>query len=272
MLERRGFEPLVPLLRGRSCSTGLSTLQVVHRTKKNRLRHEGSRRLGPFFRRGLRLRQRTHPSAVKATRPPTRWCRTSRQFRGLVRSGAGSAFVTSRANGSTLDETILDVLENSLVRQCGFIQIAAQHAGPRRSSTASTPRGRRPPARSNLRALPLPLEFLVLHPVVFEDPLAWERLFEPVEKLRGRVDLVVVSSFRKDCNFVQIFGQPRGLLQYIDEAVLDEPGLRVHSHNFVAVGLVAGRPARDVAPISLLNGVRLRASRESKSSPLSSPL
>jgi hypothetical protein len=55
-----------------------------------------------------------------------------------------------------------------------------------------------PKPNPGLRGFPLPLEFLGLHAVELEYVLARKRLFEPVEKLRGRVDLIVVLAFRED--------------------------------------------------------------------------
>ena len=100
----------------------------------------------------------------------------------------------------------------------------------------------RPKANPGLFGLRLPLKFLELLTVVFEDPLARERFFEPVEKLRSRVDLVVIFAFRKDRHLVQVLGQPGCGLRDIDEAILDQPGLGVQPHNFVAIRLVAGDP------------------------------
>jgi hypothetical protein len=70
------------------------------------------------------------------------------------------------------------------------------------------------------------LEFFGLHAVELEYTLARERLFEPIEKLRSRVDLVVVLALREDRHLVQILGKPGRRLGEMDEAVLDRPGLR----------------------------------------------
>ena len=63
---------------------------------------------------------------------------------------------------------------------------------------------------------------------------------EPVEQLGGRVDLVVVLAFGKDCQLVQVFGEPRRFFRQMHKAVLDHRGLRVHPHDLVGLRLVAG--------------------------------
>ena len=53
------------------------------------------------------------------------------------------------------------------------------------------------------------------------DPVLAARQFEPVEKLRRRVGLVVEAAVGEIRQFVQVFGEPRGLLRQVDKAVLD---------------------------------------------------
>jgi hypothetical protein len=45
--------------------------------------------------------------------------------------------------------------------------------------------------------------------VVFEDALVRERALEPVEKLGGRIDLVVVLAVWENRHLVEVFGEPR---------------------------------------------------------------
>src|SRR5882672_10523805 len=57
--------------------------------------------------------------------------------------------------------------------------------------------------------------------VVIEDALAGERLLEPVEELRGGVDLVVMLAVGKDGHLMEVFGEPGCVFRYVDKAVLD---------------------------------------------------
>ena len=45
-------------------------------------------------------------------------------------------------------------------------------------------------------------------PHVLEEPLARERALEPVQELRGRIDLIVVLPLREDGHLVKVFGEP----------------------------------------------------------------
>ena len=47
------------------------------------------------------------------------------------------------------------------------------------------------------------------HPHQLEKPLAGERALEPVQELRGRIDLVVVLTVGEDGELVEIFVEPR---------------------------------------------------------------
>ena len=49
---------------------------------------------------------------------------------------------------------------------------------------------------------------LSLHPHELVERLARERAFEPVEELRGRINLVVVLALRKHDHLVEVFGEP----------------------------------------------------------------
>jgi len=44
--------------------------------------------------------------------------------------------------------------------------------------------------------------------VVLQDPLARVRLLEPIQELRGRVDLIVVLALGKHRQLVQVFDEP----------------------------------------------------------------
>src|SRR5215831_13021522 len=69
---------------------------------------------------------------------------------------------------------------------------------------------------------------------------AGERLLKPVEKLGGRIDLVVMLAIGKHSHLVQVFGKPRCILRDRDKAVFDHCGLRVQPHDLLALRLVAG--------------------------------
>jgi hypothetical protein len=73
-----------------------------------------------------------------------------------------------------------------------------------------------------------------------EVTLTWERLFEPVQELRDRIDLVVVLSLREHHHLVEVFCKPRGRLGDADETVLDQCALRVPAHDLVDGRLVVG--------------------------------
>src|SRR6516162_7175367 len=71
-----------------------------------------------------------------------------------------------------------------------------------------------------------------------EDPPVWHRFLEPIEKLRGRIDLVVVLAFWEDNHLMEVLGEPRRVFGNTDEAVLDDRGLRMHAHDLVGGRLV----------------------------------
>ena len=79
-----------------------------------------------------------------------------------------------------------------------------------------------------------------LSPVILEDVLARERLLEPLEKLGGGIDLVIMLAIGKHRHLVQILGDPGGALRDVDKGVGDHRGLRVHPHDLVGGRLVAG--------------------------------
>src|SRR3984893_7624573 len=84
------------------------------------------------------------------------------------------------------------------------------------------------------------LQALILHPHPLVVSLTRKRLLEPVEKLRGRVRLVVVLAVGEHRQFVEIFGEPRSVLRDSDKTVLDQRRLRVQTHDLVGRRLVAG--------------------------------
>src|SRR6516162_11054154 len=79
-----------------------------------------------------------------------------------------------------------------------------------------------------------------------EDPPVWHRFLEPIEKLRGRIDLVVVLAFWEDNHLMEVLGEPRRVFGNTDEAVLDHRGLRMHAHDLVGGRLV---PRHTIAAI-----------------------
>src|SRR6516162_6812688 len=74
-----------------------------------------------------------------------------------------------------------------------------------------------------------------------EDPPVWHRFLEPIEKLRGRIDLVVVLAFWEDDHLMEILGEPGRFLRNTDKAVLDHRGLRMHAHDLVDGRLIPRR-------------------------------
>ena len=64
--------------------------------------------------------------------------------------------------------------------------------------------------------------------------------FAPVEKLRGRVCLVVMLAVGEHGQLVEVFGEPRSVLGEMDKAVLDHRGLCVQTHGFVEGRLIPG--------------------------------
>src|SRR6516165_5341681 len=115
-------------------------------------------------------------------------------------------------------------------------------ASPRRRLDADVHR----PWRFPSFGLSLLFQLFSLSLVKLEDPLARERLLEPVEELGGRIDLVVMLAIGEDGHLVEVFGEPRCTLWDVDKPVLDHRGLRVHPHDLVAVRLVAGDPVAAV--------------------------
>ena len=66
-------------------------------------------------------------------------------------------------------------------------------------------------------------QFFGLSAVKLKDPLAGERLLEPVEELGGGINLVVMLAVGEDGHLVEVFGEPRCTLRDGDKPVL-EPG------------------------------------------------
>jgi len=62
---------------------------------------------------------------------------------------------------------------------------------------------------------------LGLHSRPLVVPLAWKGLFEPVEKLRGRVCLVVMLALGEYRQLVEVFGEPGGGLRNVNKAVVN---------------------------------------------------
>jgi hypothetical protein len=54
-----------------------------------------------------------------------------------------------------------------------------------------------------------------------------KRFLEPVEELRGGIDLIVVLTLREDGYFVEVLGEPGCGFGNVDEAVFDDRGLRM---------------------------------------------
>src|SRR5215469_8901508 len=82
--------------------------------------------------------------------------------------------------------------------------------------------------------------------VELEDVLAGERLFEPVEKLGGGINLVVMLAIGEDGHLVQVFGKPGCTLRDEDKPILDQSGFRFHPHDLLAVWLVPGHTMASV--------------------------
>ena len=83
------------------------------------------------------------------------------------------------------------------------------------------------------------MKFLGSSSVILEDPPVRYRLLEPVEKLGGRVDLIIVLAFWEHAHLVQILGEPRCRLRNMDEAIFDHRGLCVQPHDLIALRLIA---------------------------------
>ena len=83
-------------------------------------------------------------------------------------------------------------------------------------------------------------------------------LLGPGQRLRGRIDLVVVAGVREQHEFGEIKGQLGGAkgggLGKIDEAVLDRRGLREEAHDLVAAVIAEGIAILAVRGYSLLFG------------------
>src|SRR5207302_1667992 len=76
--------------------------------------------------------------------------------------------------------------------------------------------------------------------IVLEDALVRHWPLEPLEELRGGIDLVVMLAIGKDGHLVEVFGEPRCGLRDIDKAVLDHRGLGIQPHGLVGDWLVSG--------------------------------
>src|SRR4029077_4113043 len=81
---------------------------------------------------------------------------------------------------------------------------------------------------------------LGLYPGVLEVLLLREWALEPIQKLGGRIDLVVVLAVWKDRDLVEVFGEPGSILRDTDKAVLDQCSLRMQPHDRVGCRLVTG--------------------------------
>src|SRR5215472_7649270 len=73
-----------------------------------------------------------------------------------------------------------------------------------------------------------------------EERPAWHGLLGPVQKLRGRVDLVVVFAVGEHRQLMEVFGEPGRVLGNADKAVLDHRGLGMHAHDLVGGWLIPG--------------------------------
>src|SRR5437899_3951812 len=65
------------------------------------------------------------------------------------------------------------------------------------------------------------LQFFRHSSVELEDALVRHRLVDPVEELRGRIDLIVMLAIGKDGHLMEVFGEPGRTLRDIDKPVLD---------------------------------------------------
>src|SRR6266566_3534668 len=90
---------------------------------------------------------------------------------------------------------------------------------PERSWTCPTPAGGGA-APGSPTSLP-PSLFLGEHPVIAEEPRLAAALLEPLEHLRGGIDLVVVAAVGEDRQLVQVEREPRRRVRQVDKAVLD---------------------------------------------------
>src|SRR6266850_6236093 len=71
------------------------------------------------------------------------------------------------------------------------------------------------------------LQFFGHFSIVLEDALVRHWPLEPVEELRGRIDLIVMLAIGKDGHLMEVFGEPGRALRYVDKAILDHCGLGV---------------------------------------------
>jgi hypothetical protein len=85
-----------------------------------------------------------------------------------------------------------------------------------------------------------PLEFLSLSAIELEDRPAPHRLFQPIEELSGRVDLVVMLALGEDRHLVEVLGEPGRCFGEGDETVLDDRRLRMEPHDLLAFRFIAG--------------------------------
>jgi uncharacterized protein YbjT (DUF2867 family) len=69
-------------------------------------------------------------------------------------------------------------------------------------------------ASAGTRPFLVPFPFSLWHAIGYvAEALAGERLFEPIEKLVGRIDLIVMFAIGEDGHLVQVFGKPRCTLR-----------------------------------------------------------
>jgi hypothetical protein len=76
------------------------------------------------------------------------------------------------------------------------------------------------------------LQFFGVSAVKLKDPLAGERPFEPVVKLSGGIDLIVMPAVGEGGHLVQVFGEP-GCVLITEQGVAEPNSVR---HDFGEAG------------------------------------
>src|SRR6516162_10962594 len=153
---------------------------------------------------------------------------------GLVRELLGALTTKWRALDAIGQPSLLQRPTNAYVAHIatrrrgdpiegGEGQVCQIVANPRRRLDPDVHR----PWRFPFFGLSLVFQLFVLSSIKLEDVLAGERLLEPVEKLGGGIDLIVMLAIGKDDHLVEVFGEPGRILRDIDKSVFDHRGLRV---------------------------------------------
>src|SRR5579863_4830606 len=71
--------------------------------------------------------------------------------------------------------------------------------------------------------------------------------FNPIQRLRGGVALVIELALGKSCQLVQVIGKPGGLLRQVNKAILDRAGDRMQPHFLVYFRLTSGDAVQALA-------------------------